>query len=381
MRRTLQVFSDDMGLGHGSPHPGAASEVFDPRELVDSFGRVVTDLRISITDRCNLRCRYCMPEENMEWIQKGYLLSFEEITRVAEILVADVGIRSIRLTGGEPTVRKDLPRLVEMLSSLKAKDPRAKGHQSESEDSSKPSEPVLEDLSMTTNAVLLSSLADRLARAGLDRLNISLDTLDPERFRKLTGRDRFFDVMQGIDAAIEAGFSPIKLNTVAMRGVNDDELADIAVFALERGIEPRFIEFMPLDGDRAWNMDSVISAKEILKAVSSRVPLELGGPEESHDPARRYRVANGEGYVGVIASVTQPFCASCDRIRLSADGQIRNCLFALQEYDLRDLLRSGASREQIKAIFRSAVAAKWAGHSIGSPVFVRPRRAMVQIGG
>jgi cyclic pyranopterin phosphate synthase len=340
-----------------------ASNQSEHEPLVDSFGRVVTDVRISVTDRCNLRCRYCMPEENMEWINKGHLLSFEEITRVAEILVMDLGVKSIRLTGGEPTVRKDLPRLVEMLSSLKA------------------SGQGLEDLSMTTNAVLLSSLADHLAQAGLDRLNISLDTLDPERFRKLTGRDRFFDVVKGIDAAMAAGFAPIKLNSVAIRGVNDDELADIAVFALERGIEPRFIEFMPLDGDRAWSMDSVISAKEILEAVSRRVPLELGDPETSHDPARRYKVANGKGYIGVIASVTQPFCARCDRIRLSADGQIRNCLFGLEEYDLRELLRSNAPREQIRALFRSAVAAKWAGHSIGSPVFLRPRRAMVQIGG
>lgn len=313
------------------------------------------DLRISVTDRCNFRCRYCMPED-VTWTARSEILTFEEVERVARVMVEHFGIASVRLTGGEPTVRAELPSLVERLARL----------------------PV--ELSMTTNGSTLGRLARPLKRAGLARVTVSLDSLQRERFAEITGRDMLPSVLAGIEAALEAGFDPVKVNCVLMRGLNDDELLDLASFGRDLGVEVRFIEFMPLDGAGAWSADRVVPAAEILKRVGSVYPLEPfdgRGPE----PAERYRYLDGAGTLGVIASVTRPFCATCDRVRLTADGQLRSCLFAVRERDLRALLRSGASDAQLAAAVEEEVALKWAGHSIGKVNFVRPARTMSQIGG
>ncbi|MCL4433233.1 MAG: GTP 3',8-cyclase MoaA [Actinobacteria bacterium] len=394
---------------------GDSGDAHSPEPLVDGFGRVVTNLRVSVTDRCNLRCRYCMPEE-IQWTRRDEMLSFEEITRLASIFVHHLGITRIRLTGGEPTVRQDLPDLVSMLAELMQLPRRFEGSPGFAEDLRYAgSTGGLEDLSMTTNAIRLAKVAVSLKQSGLQRLNISLDTLDSGRFKQLTGRDRLQDVIDGIQAAADAGFSNIKLNTVVMRGVNDSEVGDIASFALERAIEPRFIEYMPLDGAGRWDVGQVVPAREILAAIAKRFPLAsdtgdppvasgntplpgtsgdrllgpgspaLGTPDSvgarRSAPAHRYDLAGGQGSIGIIASVTEPFCAGCDRVRLTADGQLRTCLFALDEHDLKLLVREGSSDAEIAHAIRSAVATKWAGHQIGKPVFVRPRRSMVQIGG
>lgn len=331
--------------------------------MVDGFGRVVRDLRISVTDRCNFRCRYCMPEEGMRWQERSALLSFEEIERCARILVERLGICSIRLTGGEPTVRAHLPVLVGRLAALEVPGT---------------GEPI--DLAMTTNGATLAGLADELARAGLRRLNVSLDSLQAERFTEVTRRDALDRVLEGIEAAKRAGLDPVKVNVVLMRGVNDDEIVAFARFGRERGVEVRFIEFMPLDADQAWSASKVVPADEVVERIGEVFPLEA----EAHDgpePASRYRYLDGGGSVGVIASVTRPFCGNCDRVRLSAEGALRTCLFATSETDLRALLRSEASDERIEEEVRRAVAGKWAGHRIGRVDFVRPRRSMSQIGG
>ena len=324
-------------------------------ELMDGFGRVHRDLRISVTDRCNFRCRYCMPAEGLEWLPRDGLLSFEEISRVASLMVDRFGIRSIRLTGGEPTVRAKLPDLVRLLSPL----------------------PV--DLALTTNGATLRLLAAELAEAGLGRINVSLDSLRRDRFEELTLRDGLERVLDGIEAALAAGLSPVKVNVVVMRGVNDDELVDFARFGRELGIIVRFIEFMPLDAEEAWSEAAVVSQEEILATISAVYPLEP--PARSNAPATRFRYMDGGGEIGVVASVTQSFCDSCDRIRLTADGQFRNCLFATEEFDLRGLLRSGASDDEVADLVERAVAAKWAGHGIGRVDFIRPARSMSQIGG
>jgi GTP 3',8-cyclase len=325
-------------------------------QLVDSFGRVHRDLRISITDRCNFRCTYCMPEEGMAWLPRHDLLTYEEIERLARLLVERFGFESIRLTGGEPTVRARLPVLVEKLSAL----------------------PV--DLSLTTNGVSLRLLAHDLAAAGLDRINISLDSLRADRFLAITRRDALDAVLDGIDAAIEAGLSPIKINVVVMRGVNDDELVDFAAFGRERGVTVRFIEFMPLDAQGEWTNDQVVSQAEIIERVDAAFPLVTVGRPGSA-PAERFRFADGQGEIGVIPSVTNAFCDTCDRVRLTAEGELRNCLFAVDEFDLRHLVRSGASDDDLADAVRRAVAAKWSGHRINQPVFIRPTRSMSQIGG
>ena len=332
-----------------------------PRQLVDRYGREIKDLRISITDRCNFRCSYCMPEEGTEWLPRNELLSFEEILALARVFTTAFHVESIRLTGGEPTVRAQLPRLIKLLAGLRT---HSGG-------------PV--DLSMTTNGATLSILADELRRAGLRRLNISLDTLDRAKFSSITKRDRLDQVLAGIDAAIGAGFEVVKINAVAMRGINDDELIDFAGFAREKGVTVRFIEFMPLDGGGMWTAQSVLTTQEIVDTISSRYPLEA--LPRTHAPATRYRFLDGQGEIGVIPSVTQPFCGDCDRVRLSAEGQLRTCLFAHQEHDLKALLRSGATEEEMADRIEQIVDTKWAGHSIGRVNFLRPSKTMSQIGG
>jgi cyclic pyranopterin phosphate synthase len=326
--------------------------------LTDTHGRTVRDLRLSITDRCNLRCVYCMPAEGMPWLPKQDLLTYEELTRFARVCL-ECGVTGVRLTGGEPTVRADLPVLVRMLGELA---------------------PGL-DLALTTNGLKLAQMAGELREAGLTRVNVSLDTLQPERFRALARRDRFAEVLAGLDAARAAGFKPIKVNAVLMRGTNDDEVVPLARWARDEGYELRFIEWMPLDFQHRWDRAQLVSADEILSQLAQAFPLE---PEEGDDPsapARTFRYRDGAGRVGVIASVTRPFCGACDRIRLTADGQARTCLFAHTEFDFRRLMRAGGSDDDIEALLRSAVLRKLPGHLISQPGFVQPERGMSAIGG
>ena len=331
--------------------PGSAAQ-----ELVDGFGRVHRDLRIAITDRCNFRCTYCMPAEGLDWLPRDEVLSYEELTRIARLCVEHFGFDGIRLTGGEPTIRANLPVLVEQLSTLGV------------------------DLSLTTNGTTLRSLAAPLAAAGLQRINISCDSLRATRFAEITRRDELAKVLDGIDAALEAGLSPIKLNMVAMRGVNDDEILDFAEFGRERGITVRFIEFMPLDAQGDWTNDKVLTQDEIVARIAAVHPLEPVA-NRGNAPAERWRYLDGGGEVGVIASVTHAFCDTCDRVRLTADGMLRHCLFATRELDLRTLLRGGASDDEVADAIRSEVGAKWAGHQINQVNFIRPARSMSQIGG
>ncbi|MEY2422111.1 MAG: 3,8-cyclase [Acidimicrobiaceae bacterium] len=326
--------------------------------LTDGFGRVHRDLRISVTDRCNLRCTYCMPAEGMKWLPRQEVLTFEEIERIARLLVERYGFTSIRLTGGEPTVRAHLPVLVERLAKLDT------------------------DLALTTNGTSLGLIAHDLAAAGLRRINVSLDSLRRERVIELTRRDCLAQVIDGIDAAIDAGLAPVKVNAVLVRGVNDDEVVEFATFGRERGVSVRFIEFMPLDASGEWTADKVVARDEIVATIGGVFPLEAAGHDRTGpEPAEVFRYADGRGDFGVIASVTNAFCDSCDRVRLTADGQLRSCLFALDELDLRALLRGGASDDDLAAAVERCVAAKWAGHSVNQVQFIRPRRSMSQIGG
>ena len=338
-------------------------------DLIDPYGRTVRDLRISITDRCNFRCTYCMPEEGMKWLPREEVLTYEELARVASICVGHFGVDGIRLTGGEPTMRAHLPILVQKLAVLQvpadASSPRA-------------GKPI--DLAITTNGATLRLIAQELRNAGLARINISLDTLKKDRFFEMTRRDELEHVLDGIDAAIDAGFSPVKINAVVQRGINDDEIVDLATFGRDKGIEVRFIEFMPLDASGTWDNAQVYSQEEIVAAISKVYPLELM-PARGAAPADRWRYLDGKGTVGVIPTVTKPFCGDCDRVRLTADGQFRTCLFATNEFDLRVMLRSGADDDAIAAEIERAVGTKWAGHNIGNVTFVRPRRSMSQIGG
>ena len=335
--------------------------------LIDSFGRVHRDLRISVTDRCNFRCTYCMPEEGMQWLPREQVLTFEEITRIARVFVERFGVDGIRLTGGEPLVRARLPLLVEQLAGL-----RVGGD----------GDPV--DLSMTTNGALLPSAAADLRAAGLRRVNISLDSLRPDRFVELTRRDELPAVLAGIDAAIETGFAPVKINVVLVGGVNDDEIIDFATFGRDRGVTVRFIEYMPLDADGTWEHAHVVPQAEIVRRIAARYPLEAVSSGSA--PAERFRYLDRPdggpgGEVGVIPSVTRPFCETCDRVRLTAEGQLRNCLFAMDEFDLRSVVRDGGSDDDVAAVMHRAVGAKWAGHAIGQVQFVRPPKSMSQIGG
>jgi cyclic pyranopterin phosphate synthase len=327
--------------------------------LVDPYERVVRDLRVSITDRCNFRCTYCMPEEGMQWLPRDELLTFEELTRVAAVCVDRFGFESVRITGGEPTVRAQLPVLVRQLADLGV------------------------DLAMTTNGATLSRQAIELARAGLRRINISCDSLRPDRFAAITRRDALGQVLAGIDAAVAAGLHPVKINCVLVRGLNDDEILDFAAFGRDRGVEMRFIEWMPLDGGESWSKDQVVPASEIIAAIDEQWPLLAADGRRARDsaPAESYRYADGRGQVGVIASVTRPFCGSCDRIRLTAEGQLRNCLFSVRETDLRAILRNGGSDDDLADAISAEVGRKWAGHAIGQVTFIRPARSMSQIGG
>jgi cyclic pyranopterin phosphate synthase len=324
--------------------------------LVDSFGRVADDLRISVTDRCNLRCTYCMPAEGMPWLARADILSYEEIDRLVGVFMT-LGIRTVRLTGGEPLARRDIPTLVAMLA--------ARG---------------VPDLSLTTNGVLLAEHADALAHAGLRRVNISVDSLLRHRFAEMTRRDALESVMEGLRAAEAAGLSPIKLNCVVVRGTNDDEIVDFARFARETGYEVRLIEFMPLDAEHTWTRNAVVPSNEVLARIDGVYPIEPVG--HGPEPATMWRFRDGaRGAIGVIPSVSEPFCASCNRIRITADGQFRTCLFALEETDLRALLRAGLGDDEIATVIEQAVAGKWAGHKINDADFVRPSRSMSLIGG
>ena len=325
---------------------------------MDTFGRVATDLRLSLTDRCNLRCTYCMPAEGLPWIPRTELLTAAELVRLARIAVTRLGIAGIRLTGGEPTLRPDLVEIVGQLAALR---PRP-------------------ELSLTTNGLRLPALAEKLRAAGLDRVNVSLDTLDPERFRRISRRDGLADVLAGLEAANAAGLHPVKVNAVLVRGVNADEALSLLRFCLRCGYELRFIEQMPLDPYGAWNRSDMVTAAEIHSVLAEHhrlVPL----PGRGSAPAESFLIDDGPACVGLIAAVTAPFCQACDRIRLTADGQIRNCLFARTETDLRTPMRAGESDEDLAVRWVMAVHPKRAGHGIDDPAFVAPERSMSAIGG
>jgi len=331
-------------------------------DLVDSFGRVVRDLRISVTDRCNFRCTYCMPAEGMTWLDRSEVLTYEEIERVARICVETFGVDSLRLTGGEPTVRAHLPQLIAKLAALRLPD------------GTKP------DIALTTNGATLRNIAVELRAAGLDRINVSMDSLKPERFFAMTRRDELHNVLAGIAEAQVAGFSPMKVNAVIERGANDDEILDLVRYGRDNNVEVRFIEFMPLDATNEWERNKVVSQDEIVATIAAEFPLELM-PARGAAPADRWRFLDGKGTVGVIPSVTHPFCGDCDRVRLTSDGQFRTCLFATDESDIRALLRNGGTDAEIAELIQVAVGAKWAGHQINQVNFIRPNRSMSQIGG
>jgi GTP 3',8-cyclase len=331
-------------------------------DLIDKHGRTVRDLRISVTDRCNFRCTYCMPEEGLKWLDKAEVLSFEEIERVSRILVERFGINSLRLTGGEPTVRAHLPRLIAQLAALRL------------EDGTKP------NIALTTNGATLRNIAGELRAAGLDRINVSLDSLRADRFLAMTRRDELDNVLAGIAEASKAGFDIVKVNTVVERGANDDEILDMARYGRDNGLQVRFIEFMPLDASNIWERNKVVTQEEIVSVISAEFPLEIV-PARGAAPADRWRYLDGKGTVGVIPSVSKPFCADCDRVRLTSDGQFRTCLFATDEFDLRNLLRNSGSDDEIADLIIHAVGTKWAGHQINQVNFIRPNRSMSQIGG
>jgi GTP 3',8-cyclase len=324
--------------------------------LVDSFGRVVRDLRISVTDRCNFRCRYCMPAEGLPWLPSDEVLTVDEIARLASLFI-DLGITELKLTGGEPTVRRELPGIVRALRAL--------------DDGI--------DISITTNGQKLESLAGSLRDAGLDRVTVSCDSLLRHRFAELTRRDALDAVLRGLKAASNAGLEPVKVNCVVIAGTNDDEVVDFARLARATGYGVRFIEYMPLDAEDRWDISKVTPSRRLHDLIDRMYPLV---PDDVDGPAERFAFADGTpGSVGFISSVTAPFCASCDRVRITADGQLRACLFATEETDLRTPLRNGGSDADLEQLIRETVASKWAGHRIGRPDFVRPARSMSQIGG
>ncbi|WBB73744.1 GTP 3',8-cyclase MoaA [Micromonospora sp. WMMD1128] len=327
--------------------------------LTDRYGRVARDLRVSLTDKCNLRCTYCMPAEGLPWLAGPQLLTDEEIVRLVGVAVRRLGITEVRFTGGEPLIRPGLPGIVAAVAALS---PRPR-------------------ISLTTNGIGLARLAPALRAAGLDRVNVSLDTLDRARFATLTRRDRHDDVLAGLAGAATAGLTPVKINTVLMRGVNDDEAPELLRFALAHDYQLRFIEQMPLDAQHGWDRSTMVTADEILAALRAEFELRPDPAERGAAPAETWLVDGGPAQVGVIASVTRPFCGDCDRTRLTADGQVRNCLFATEESDLRAALRAGADDEEIARRWRAAMWGKRAGHGIDDPTFLQPVRPMSAIGG
>jgi len=328
--------------------------------LADSFGRIATDLRVSLTDKCNLRCTYCMPAEGLDWLPGGQLLTDDEVVRLVRIGVELLGITEVRFTGGEPLLRRGLPEITARTAGLR---PRP-------------------EISLTTNGIGLARLAEPLRAAGLDRINTSLDTLRPDTFKLLAKRDRLADVLAGLDAAAAAGITPIKVNSVLMRGDNDDEAAPLLRYCLARGYQLRFIEQMPLDAQHGWRRENMVTADEILTRLGAEFSLTPDDPQQRGSaPAEIFLVDGGPARVGVISSVTRPFCGACDRVRLTADGQVRNCLFAREESDLRGPMRSGATDDELAARWARAVAAKLPGHGINDPGFLQPARPMSAIGG
>ena len=328
-------------------------------KLKDSFGRLINNLRISVTDRCNFRCRYCMPEEGMIWMNRDELLTYEEIERIAKIFV-QLGINKIRLTGGEPLLRKDLHLLIKMLSAI----------------------PKLEDLALTTNGYFLADQAESIFKAGLHRINVSLDSLDQKKFSLITRKNYYNKVWKGLETVEAFGDIPIKINVVLIRGINDDEILDFANLARMRSFIIRFIEFMPIGADDGWSMEKVVPTKEVLGKIEKGLRVKLI-PFESRgkQPADRFKFEDGNGEIGFITSVSEPFCNSCNRVRVTSDGKLRTCLFSLEETDLKRLVRRGAKDEEIKQSIINSVWNKEPGHLINRPGFVRPNRTMSQIGG
>jgi len=327
--------------------------------LIDTFSRIHDNLRISVTDRCNIRCFYCMPEDNVNYVAREEILSFEEIERFVRVAIS-LGVTKLRITGGEPLVRKDLPVLIRKLAALEG----------------------IKDLALTTNGVLLARQAEALYEAGLRRLNVHVDTLDRERFLRITRRDDLPKVLEGLETARRIGFGPIKINAVAVKNLVEPDIVPLVRFGREHGYEVRFIEFMPLDAQGLWSRKEVLPASEIIETLSREIcPLIEIPDRDPRAPATEYRFADGIGRVGVVASVTQPFCLNCNRIRLTSDGKLRYCLFAIEETDVKGLLRSGAPDEEIAATIRATVQKKWIGHEINSAKFVAPPRPMYAIGG
>jgi cyclic pyranopterin phosphate synthase len=327
--------------------------------LVDTFGRLHDNLRVSVTDRCNIRCFYCMPEDNVKFQAREQILSFEEIERFVRVAVT-LGVRKLRLTGGEPLVRKNLATLIRKLSAIEG----------------------IEDLALTTNGVLLAGQARELYDAGLRRINVHLDTLDRERFKKITRRDDLPKVLEAIELCRSLGYGPIKINAVAVKNLVEPDIVALARYGRERGIEIRYIEFMPLDSQGLWERDRVLLTDDMIAMLEREIgPLEEIPDRDQRAPATEYRFADGIGRVGFIASVSRPFCLNCNRVRLTSDGKLRYCLFAIEETDVRALLRGGGSDEEIAAAIRASVNAKWLGHEINSARFVPPPRPMYSIGG
>ncbi len=327
--------------------------------MVDSFGRRARDLRISLTDRCNLRCTYCMPAEGLDWMPGDDLLSDDELIAVIDVAVRHLGIEEIRFTGGEPLLRKGIVDLIRRVGELS---PRP-------------------EMSLTTNGIGFAPRAADFVAAGLDRINISLDSLDPDTFMRLTRRPRLADVLTSLSAAVDAGLAPVKINAVLMRGVNDHEAPDLLRFSLEHGYQLRFIEQMPLDAGHSWTRDRMVTADEIIQKLSDQFTLTPHAGARLGAPAELFDVDGGPATVGIIASVTRPFCGDCDRTRLTADGQVRTCLFSRNETNLRALLRGGAADEQIADAWRTATWGKLPGHAINDPSFLQPDRPMSAIGG
>ena len=327
--------------------------------LIDGWARRIENLRISVTDRCNFRCLYCIPEEDIEWLPKGQLATLEELARIARVAVA-CGVKKLRVTGGEPLLRKNLPTLIADLAKI----------------------PGLQDLALTTNGTELPRLAGALRGAGLERVNVSLDSLDRDTFQKLAQRDALDAVLAGIDAAEAAGLLPLSINCVAIRGVNDGEAVAFARFARERGFEVRFIEFMPLEHGQRWGHHALVPGHELRARVEEAFPLRPAPDQDPHAPSKDWVFADGApGRMGFIDSVTAPFCATCNRIRLTADGKLRTCLFSLREHDLLGPMRAGISDEELAGLLRGAVAQKELKHHITDGLFVKPERTMSQIGG